>query len=134
MLHDSIVKRGEKINLSKLCLKPFKRQPHKMVKLTQTIRRLLPTNRLIVFDHSVGLALKGLIPLGNCQPTSTVSHFHKYSFHGYSKSVSLRFLIEISQRNTILGVFFRKVSSLGLELYYTRLDETRLNYAYRHWK
>ena len=31
-----------------------------MVKHTQTIRRLLPTNYLSVFDHIVGLALKGL--------------------------------------------------------------------------
>ena len=32
-----------------------------MVKLTQTIRRLLPTNFLSVFDHFVGLSLKGLM-------------------------------------------------------------------------
>ena len=32
----------------------FKRQPHKMVKHTQTIRRLLPTNCLSVFDHFMG--------------------------------------------------------------------------------
>ena len=32
-----------------------------MVKHTQTIRRNLPTNCLSVFDHFVGLALKGLI-------------------------------------------------------------------------
>ena len=44
----------------KMCW-PFKHQPHKMVKHTQTIRRLLPTNCLSVFDHCVGLALKGLI-------------------------------------------------------------------------
>ena len=31
-----------------------------MVKHTQTSRRLLPTNCLSVFDHFVGLALKGL--------------------------------------------------------------------------
>ena len=31
-----------------------------MVKHAQTIRRLLPTNCLSVFDHFVGLALKGL--------------------------------------------------------------------------
>ena len=31
-----------------------------MVKHTQTIRRLLPTICLIVFDHFMGLALKGL--------------------------------------------------------------------------
>ena len=38
---------------------PFKRQPNKMVKHTQRIRRLLPTNCLSVFDHFVGLMLKG---------------------------------------------------------------------------
>ena len=32
-----------------------------MVKHTQTIRRLLPTNCLCAFDSFVGLALKGLI-------------------------------------------------------------------------
>ena len=31
-----------------------------MVKHTQTIRRLLPTNSLSMFDYFVGLALKGL--------------------------------------------------------------------------
>ena len=34
-----------------------------MVKRTQTIRRLLPTNCLSVFDHFVKLTLKGLIGL-----------------------------------------------------------------------
>ena len=45
----------------------FKRQPQKMAKHTQTIRRHfadkmfeLPTNCLSAFDHFVGLALKGL--------------------------------------------------------------------------
>ena len=37
----------------------FKRQPHKMVKHFQTIRRLLPTNCLGVFDHFMELAFKG---------------------------------------------------------------------------
>ena len=36
---------------------PFKRQPHKMIKHTQTIRRQQPTNCLSVFDHFVGLSL-----------------------------------------------------------------------------
>ena len=31
-----------------------------MVKHSQTIRRLLPTNCLSAFDHFVGLVLKGL--------------------------------------------------------------------------
>ena len=34
-----------------------------MVKHTQTIRWLLPMNCLSVFDHFVGLALKGLITM-----------------------------------------------------------------------
>ena len=42
-------------------------QPHKMVKLTQTILRLLPANYLSVFDHFVGLVLKGLtLVVSNC--------------------------------------------------------------------
>ena len=36
------------------------RQPHKMAKQTQTIRRLLQTNCSSVFDHFVRLALKAL--------------------------------------------------------------------------
>ena len=40
--------------------KPFKCQPQKMIKHTQTIRWLLPTSCLSVFDHFVGLALRGL--------------------------------------------------------------------------
>ena len=39
----------------------FKQQPHKMVQHTPTIRR--QQNCLSVFDHFVGLALKGLIGL-----------------------------------------------------------------------
>ena len=41
-------------------VKPFKCQPHKMVKHIQTIRWLLPTNCLSVFNHFERLALKGL--------------------------------------------------------------------------
>ena len=37
-----------------------KRQPHKMVKHSQTIRRQQPTSCLNVFDHFWGLALKRL--------------------------------------------------------------------------
>ena len=39
----------------------FKRQPPKMVKHTQTIRRQQPTNCLRAFGHFVGLVLKALI-------------------------------------------------------------------------
>ena len=41
---------------NKFCRYYFLRQPHRMVKDTQTIRRQKP----IVFDHFVGLVLKGL--------------------------------------------------------------------------
>ena len=43
----------------KMCFKPFKRQPHKMVKHTQTIRRQKPTGCLSVLDHFVEWRLKG---------------------------------------------------------------------------
>ena len=38
----------------------MKRQPYKMVKHIQTVLWLLPTNCLSVFNHFMGLALKGL--------------------------------------------------------------------------
>ena len=38
----------------------IKYQPHKMAKNIQTIRRQQSTNCLSVFDHFVGLVLKGL--------------------------------------------------------------------------
>ena len=41
----------------------LKCQPHKMVKHTQTIRRLLTTNYLSVFGQFVGLALRELITI-----------------------------------------------------------------------
>ena len=40
---------------------PFNRQPYKMIIHIQTIRGLLPTDSLSVFDHFVRLALKGLM-------------------------------------------------------------------------
>ena len=43
-----------------LGLEPFKCQPHKMIKRTQKILRLLTKNYLSVFDHFLGWHLKGL--------------------------------------------------------------------------
>ena len=52
-----------------------------MVKHTQTIRRLLPTNCLSVFDHFVALALKGLTYLWSffniMRRFNDTSHFFK---------------------------------------------------------
>ena len=44
-------------------LNPLTTNPPKMVKRIQTIRLLLSTNSLSVFDHFVGLAIKGSTPL-----------------------------------------------------------------------
>ena len=54
---------------------PTPQKPHKRVKHTQAIRRQLPTNCLSVFDHYVGLALKGLKRL---TPKSIKSKFYHY--------------------------------------------------------
>ena len=49
-----------KTHMEDLGVNPLSANPHEMVKHTQTIRRLLQTNCLSVFDHFVGLALKEL--------------------------------------------------------------------------
>ena len=51
----------EKVAVNVADFNTFKCQPQKMVKHTQTIRRLLPTKCLSVFDHFMGLVFKGLI-------------------------------------------------------------------------
>ena len=43
------------------CLLHFQRQTHKIVRHTQTIRRLLSTNCMSVFEYFVELTLKGLM-------------------------------------------------------------------------
>ena len=48
----------------------LKHQPHKMVKHTQTIHRLLPTNCLSVFHHFVMLALNGWMQFSKTQCNS----------------------------------------------------------------
>ena len=52
---------SDRIIKSRKYVKPYKCQPRRMVKHTQTIRRLLVTNCLSMFDQFVGLTLKGLI-------------------------------------------------------------------------
>ena len=46
------------ITISVIIFYPIKRQPHKMVKHAQKIRRQQPTNCLSVFYHFLGLVLK----------------------------------------------------------------------------
>ena len=55
-----------------------------MVKHTQTIRRLLPTNYLSVFDHFVGLAFKGFVPariIVGCSPHCKIPSNHELDFN-----------------------------------------------------
>ena len=61
-------------------LNPLKRQPHKMVKHTQTIRWKKPANCFSKLDHFVRLALKGLnqIILLNFVRSSFINNNHLY--------------------------------------------------------
>ena len=59
----------------------LKRQPNKLVKHTQTIHRLLPTNCLNVFDHFVGLVIKGLIRLPLLKMTFSYRLLEEDKYH-----------------------------------------------------
>ena len=74
---------------SKRTLQPFKHQPHKMIKRTQTIRRQEPTNYLSVFDHFVRLVFK---ELGNNKQPSRNLFKRKLSTTSDSKQDSMLFI------------------------------------------
>ena len=80
-----------------------------MVKRTQTIRRLLPKNCLSMFDHFVGLALKGLKKVLN-----------QYFVSRTAEIICCYDILE----NTILGIV--KKSPL------TSLHPLRANYGCRY--
>ena len=61
-------------------LKKEESQPHKMVKQTQNICRQKPTNCLSVFDHYVGLVLKGLIAGNWKNPLDPVLQIMQYIY------------------------------------------------------
>ena len=61
---------------------PIKCQPCKMVKHTQTIRRLLPTNYLSVFDYFVGLVLKWLTVQTLLWSVKVLTHLLESLEHG----------------------------------------------------
>ena len=69
--------------------------PHKMVKHTQTIRRQQPRNCLSVFDHFVGLGLKGS---KICQASMTKllfgNSYHLLVFVYFPKMLCHRYLRE----------------------------------------
>ena len=77
-----------------------------MVKHTQTIRRLLPTNCLSMFDYFVGLALKGLY-LMSCHKEEKY-HWSKQLMHF---STVMHLMIETSHlfrsANQMIGFYIK---------------------------
>ena len=80
---------------------PFKRQPHKTVKHTQTIRRLLPTNCLSVFNHFVGLALKGLRNISLKRNVCKKINKFTRNIHFAKNGITLSFQLEFSKIDLI---------------------------------
>ena len=66
---------------------PFKRQSHKMVKHTQTIRRQQPTYCLSVFDHFVKLAFKGLLKKTNLNISQIIFWVCHVKYFQYTMSM-----------------------------------------------
>ena len=80
-------------------VKPLRANPTKWPNTLTTIRRLLPTNYLRVFDHFVGLELKGLI----CLP---ITHNHPSKPFEKRPCPSLKCLSNIRKNHTkAIGVF-----------------------------
>ena len=88
------------------------RQPQKMFKHTQTIRRFLPTNCLSVFDHFVGLALKGL-------KGEFTSPFIGTQTHLKTTEATIRGVLEnfekFTRKQLCQSLFFDKVAGLRPE-------------------
>ena len=74
-----------------LKINPFKRQPHKIVKYTQIIRRQFADELIEFFDCFVGLALKGLRKYLKCKE----KHLKKVF-------VETLFLIKYQARNKLV--------------------------------
>ena len=79
-----------------------------MVKHTQTIRQLLPTNCLSMFDHFAGLALKGL---NNFHHNIQFTYETEYNF-------KLAFLdvMRCKERENIVVTVCQKVTNLDVNL------------------
>ena len=58
-----------------------------MVKHTQTIYQLLPTDYLSVFDHYVGLAVKGLMCFGYREVLKKLILFRAFLFNCLALSI-----------------------------------------------
>ena len=89
-----------------LAINPLIANPNKMVKHIQTIRRLLPTNGLGVFDNFVGLPLKGLtlVPYVTfLHPLKTSENYRFFDvFRGYKNEYQNRVFLRIYLHGTKL--------------------------------
>ena len=90
----------------KVLCQHVKRQPHKMVKHTQKIRRLQPRICLSVFDHFVGLAFKWL---DETTLASSILYLYAYQYPGLYKFRScVRQVLEIINfENSHTSLFFQ---------------------------
>ena len=90
-----------------------------MVKHTQTIRRLLLTNYLSVFDHFVGLVLKRL---SHYQP---MLHLYNLWFLGYrGRTLVEDELILFLQKNQQIRIFLsRSYITLSMSLFVGQLSD-----------
>ena len=80
-----------------------------MVKHTQTILRLLPRNFLSVFDHFVGLALKGLTLVSNVE-------LMKHALRGVQQKAVLDFFSKFNGKICVGICLLKRVSEVDVFL------------------
>ena len=92
-----------------------------MVKHTQTIRRLLPTNCLSVFDHFVGLARTFVFLLFTSASAFSVTRYFLF------QALIVLFILEFSDKSFFSGPCTRK---------YPQFNQMQLHHNYRKslWK
>ena len=97
----------------------FQRQPHKMVKHKQSVGNL-PTNCLSMFDHFVGLALRGILrafeitsSVSQCGATSSLSFVSFIFFYGQNFYQLIRDRCQIS---LLISTNFRWINYILLPL------------------
>ena len=103
---------------------PFKRQHHKMVRHTQTIRSLFRTYCLSVFDNFLGLALKGL-NLFRRNRAHRCSTKNQLKLQAYRTSVLLWILFNFSEQ------FFSQSTSKWLLLFIAVFDISTFSSLFR---
>ena len=114
----------------------FKRQPHKMVKHAQTIRWQQPTNCLSVFDHFLGLALKGLtLNIFSLNRTVSVPSAPLLSLEVKDRSIILRWNVTQEGKSPIEyyllnGTFFNKTLPSSRKMHEDQDLEPETQYRY----